>query len=137
MAKGSNISRHALSAPLSPELAQEHKVRSMVIREGDTVAVQRGSFQDVEGKVTSADHKRGRVLVEGVTREKADGSTKQVPIHASKVVIRRLALDDERRREILERRAAAPQQGEEKPKSGQGRKRAETKTGEAKQGEGR
>jgi len=126
LARGSTVSRHLLSAPLSPELVQEHKVRRIVVRKGDTVAILRGGFQDVEGKVTDVDRQRGYIYIEGVTREKADGTTKQIPIHSSKVVIRRLALDDKRRKEILERRAATTQSRvEEKPKSRQRGKRAE------------
>lgn len=127
MAKDSTVSRHLLSASLSPELVQEHKVHNMVIREGDTVAILRGNFQDVEGKVTKVDRRRGYVYIEGVTRERADGTTRHIPIHSSKVVLRRLALDDKRRKEILERRVATlqPKVEEEKPKSSQRGKRAE------------
>ena len=127
MAKDSTVSRHLLSASLSPELVQEHRVRNMVVREGDTVAILRGNFQDVEGKVTKVDRRRGYVYIEGVTRERADGTTRQIPIHSSKVVLRRLVLDDKRRKEILERRMATlqPKVEEEKPKSSQRAKRTE------------
>jgi len=128
LAKDSTVSRHLLSASLSPELVQEHKVRSMVVRSGDTVAILRGGFRDVEGKVTKVNRWRGYVYIEGVTREKADGTSVQIPIHSSKVVIRRLELDDKRRKEILERRAATlqPKSEDEKPKSRRGGKRAES-----------
>jgi len=127
LAKDSTVSRHLLSASLSPELVQEHKVHNMAVREGDTVAILRGNFQDVEGKVTKVDRRRGYVYIEGVTRERADGTSRQIPIHSSKVVLRRLALDDKRRKEILERRVATlqPKIEEEKPKSSQRGKRAE------------
>ena len=99
----------ALSASLSPELSQEHRIHSMGIREGDTVAILRGNFRDVEGKVSKVDRQSGYVYIEGVTREKADGSTRQIPVHASKVALRRLVLDDKRRKEIIDRRASATQ----------------------------
>ena len=125
MAKDSSGSSRLLSASLSPELTQEHKVHNMVIREGDTVAILRGNFRDVEGKVAKVDLRRGYVYIEGVTRERADGSTRQIPIHASKVILRRLALDDKRRKEILERRVSTPQpKEEEKPKSRRRTRRA-------------
>lgn len=127
MAKSSTASRHGLSASLSSELVQEHKVHSMVVRSGDTVAILRGSFRDVEGKVTKVDLRRGYLYIEGVTREKADGTTKLIPIHSSKVVIRRLVLDDKRRKEILERRTTTPlSKVEEKPKSRRRGRRAES-----------
>ena len=64
-----------ISCPLSlsPELVQEHRVHSMVIHNGDTVAILRGNFQDVEGKVSKVDRQKGYIYIEGVTREKADG----------------------------------------------------------------
>jgi len=100
----------------------------MVVRRGDTVAILRGSFRDVEGRVSKVDRQRGDVYIEGVTSEKADGSARQIPVHSSKVVIRRLALDDKRRKEILERRAATPEPKaeEERPKSRLRGRRART-----------
>jgi len=98
-----------LSASLSPELSQEHRIHSMGIREGDTVGILRGNFRDVEGKVSKVDRQSGYVYIEGVTREKADGSTRQIAVHASKVALRRLVLDDKRRKEIIDRRASATQ----------------------------
>jgi len=115
-----------LSASLSAELFQEHKVRSLGVRNGDTVAVSRGNFRDVEGKVSKVDRKTGYVYIEGVTREKADGSARQIPIHSSKIVIRRLVLDDKRRKEVLQRRVSTSTdlKLEEKPKSKRGAKGA-------------
>jgi large subunit ribosomal protein L24 len=98
--------RHALSAQLSHELSNTYRVRSIDVRKGDTVLITRGEFKGIEGKVIRVERSKGFVYIEGVTRERADGSIVQVPIHASKVSIRQLMLDDKRRKEILERRAA-------------------------------
>ena len=112
-------SNNLLSASLSPELAQEHKVHNLGVRSGDTVTIMRGNFQDVEGKVSRVDRRTGYVYVEGVTREKADGSARQIPVHSSKIVIRRLVLDDKRRKGIIQRKALTSTELklEEKPKS--------------------
>jgi large subunit ribosomal protein L24 len=99
------IQTRSVSAPLSEELSLKHGVGKMDVRKGDTVIVARGNFRGVEGKVTSVDRKSGRIFVEGVSRERADGTTRLVSIHASKVIIRQLVLDDKRRKDILERRA--------------------------------
>jgi len=99
------IKRKQLSAALSEELVEEYKVLSMQIREGDTVRILRGDFEGVEGKVTKADSKKGFINVEGATRERADGTVKFVLIHPSKVAIRKLNLDDPRRKDIIARRA--------------------------------
>lgn len=74
----------------------------------------RGDFKGFEGKVTSVDRKEYRIFVEGVTREKVDGSTALVPIHPSKVMITRLNLDDKWRREILKRKGGVTEKAEEK-----------------------
>ena len=93
------------SAPLSPELFEEYKTRSMQVREGDTVTIMRGNFSGIEGKVTKINYKKTSLYVDGVTREKADGTSIPIPIHPSKVAIKNLNLDDKRRKEILQRKS--------------------------------
>lgn len=90
-----------LSAGLSEELRKKHERRSYPIRTGDTVRITRGDFQGIEGKVSEVDRETGRIFVEGVTREKVSGKTVKVPIHASKVMITTLNLDDKWRAEAL------------------------------------
>jgi len=94
------------SAPLSPDLKSSHNTNSVSVRTGDTVRVMRGDYKGFEGKVTEVDRRRCRIFVEGVTREKVDGSTALVPIHPSKVTITHLNLDDKWRREILKRKGS-------------------------------
>ena len=92
------------SAPLSPKLKESHNTNSVPVRTGDTVKIMRGDRKGFEGKVSQVDRKRYRILVEGVTREKVDGTTTLNPIHPSKVMITRLNLDDRWRRKMLERK---------------------------------
>jgi large subunit ribosomal protein L24 len=89
----------------------------------------RGDKKGVEGKVSKVDRKKYRIFVEGVTREKVDGTAIPVPIHPSKVMIINLNLDDKWRRKILERKSKkakveAPEKPEakEKPKKKKGKK---------------
>lgn len=89
---------------LSPELRKSYGTRSLHVRSGDTVRVMRGDRKGFEGKVTRVDRKRYRIYVEGLTREKVDGTTIFVPIHPSKVMLTKLNLDDKWRKKILERR---------------------------------
>jgi len=93
-----------LSAHLSSELRETYNTRSLPVRTGDTVRVLRGDYKGVEGKVMRVDRKKYRIFIEGITREKADGTTMLVPIHPSNVEIIRLNLDDKFRKKILERR---------------------------------
>jgi len=103
--------RH-FSAPLSSSLKASHKTNSIPVRVGDTVRVMRGDRKGFEGKVTKVDRKNYRVFVEGLTREKVDGSTIQTPVHPSKVMITALNLDDKWRREAL--KPLVPSREEEK-----------------------
>jgi large subunit ribosomal protein L24 len=91
-----------LSAPLSEELKERYGRRSFTIRKGDTVRIMRGEYKGVEGKVTRVFREEGRVAVEGVTREKVAGGTIPIKIHASKVMITSLDLDDKWRRDRIE-----------------------------------
>jgi len=93
----------SFSAPLSPELKKSHNTNSIPVRTGDTVKLVRGDRKGFEGKVTSVDRTKYRIFVEGVTREKVDGTTMLIPIHPSKVMITRLNLDDKWRRKMLKR----------------------------------
>jgi len=97
----SHVRYKLFSAPLSPALKADHKVSSVPVRAGDTVRIMRGDRKGTEGKVAQVDRNRYRLFVEGVTREKVDGSAVQIPLHPSKVMITSLNLDDKWRRESL------------------------------------
>ena len=100
-----------LSAHLSDELRAKYGTRSLPIRKGDTVKIMRGEYAGVEGKVVAVYREIGRIAVEGVTREKIAGGTAPVKIHASKVMITALNLEDKWRQKILERRGGAKKVG--------------------------
>lgn len=108
MGKTKLVGRKAFSASLSSELVKEHGVRSMILRKGDTVIAMRGSFRDIEGKVTKVDRKNILINVEGIVKEKVDGTSIFLPVHPSKVKITKLNFDDRRRKEILKRKASKP-----------------------------
>ena len=106
----SHVRSKLFSAPLSSTLKDAHKVSSIPVRTGDTVRIMRGDKKGVEGKITKVDRSKYRLFVEGITREKVDGTAIQVPIHPSKVMITNLNLDDKRRRESL--KVEAPKEAE-------------------------
>jgi large subunit ribosomal protein L24 len=95
------------SAPLSSKLIESHGTGSVPVRSGDTVMIMRGDRKGSEGKVTRVDRKNYRIFIEGIDREKVDGTKILVPIHPSKVMITRLNLDDKWRKKILERKGLA------------------------------
>ena len=113
--QAANHRRHKhFAAPLSPELKASHGFRALPVRSGDSVRIMRGDQKGFEGKVTRIDQKKYRIHVEGLTREKVDGTTIFVPIHPSKVMITRLNLDDKWRKKILERKKEARKKIEER-----------------------
>lgn len=62
----------------------------------------RGDFTGIEGKVNKVETSRGRLIVEGLTREKASGTSALVTVHSSKVMITNLNLSDKWRADTLE-----------------------------------
>merc|ERR1712137_906735 len=99
----SSVRRKIMSAHLNKELSHKYHVKSMPIRKDDEVIVVRGSHRGCEGKVIQVYRKKYVIHIERVTREKSNGSTVNVGIHPSNVVITKLKLDRDRRA-ILERK---------------------------------
>ena len=97
--------RHKLmAASLSPELAASKGIKTLPVKKGDTVRVVRGDHMGFEGKVNRVDLKRYRIFLEGLTREKVDGTNIFVSVHPSKVMIKNLKLDDKWRKAIVDRK---------------------------------
>ena len=111
--------RHKLmAAPLSNELAASRGAKTLPVRKGDTVQIKRGDNKGFEGKVSRVDLKAYRIYLEGLTREKVDGTNIFISVHPSKVQIRSLNLDDKWRKNILERKKAVEKPAKaEKPKA--------------------
>ncbi len=99
-----HIRRKFLTAPLAPTLRREVGIKRLPVRKGDTVLIMRGEFAGHEGKVVRVSVKKARIYVEGATRRKVDGTEIFVPIHASKVMITKLDLSDDKRKEIIKRK---------------------------------
>ena len=110
-----------MSAHVSRTLSAAKGAKSLPVRKGDTVLIKRGDNAGFEGKVSRIDLKAYRIYIEGLTREKVDGTNIFLPIHPSKVEIRNLNLDDKWRKDILNRKQAvekpAKPKKEEKPKA--------------------
>jgi len=104
-----HIRHKHFAAPLSPELRASRGVRALPVRSGDAVRIMRGNHKGFEGKVTRIDRRKYRIYVEGLTREKVDGTTILVSIHPSKVMITNLNLEDKWRKQVLERKRKAPE----------------------------
>jgi len=103
---------HAFSGHLSSELRSSHNSRTFTMKKGDTVRVLRGDYKGYEGKIQRVNRKSYRIFVDGINKEKADGTSIPVSIHPSKVEIIKLDLDDKWRTKILDRKGT---EEEEKP----------------------
>jgi len=92
-----------LAAHLSKELRMQMKKRSLPVRKGDEVKVMRGKFKGITGKISKIDLKRLKVYIENVKRKKVSGEEVHVPIHPSKLLLINPNMDDQRRKEAIER----------------------------------
>lgn len=103
-----HVKRKMLSAHLSKDLSKQYGKRSARVCVGDTVIILRGAedVRGVEGKVLSVITDEGRVTIEGVTINQADGTSVARPVHASNLVITKLNLDDAWRKDALSRKEA-------------------------------
>lgn len=100
----SHVRYRSFGAPLSPELRTSQKTKTLPVRRGDTVRVLRGDNKGFEGKINTIDRANYRIYIEGLTREKVDGTAIPVSVHPSKIMITNLNLDDKWRRRIVERK---------------------------------
>lgn len=106
-----------LNAHLSPELRKEMKgKRSLMIKKGDKVKIMRGKNKKKEGKIVKVDHKKAKVFIEKITRKKADGTEKLIPIKASNLLIIELEQKDEKRIKTGKKQETKTEKKEEKEK---------------------
>jgi len=123
--------RHKMmAAPLSSELAAQKGAKTLPVRKGDTVRILRGDNKGFEGKVSRVDLKAYRIYMEGLTREKVDGTNIFLGVHPSKVQIRTLNLDDKYRKETILGRKTAPAKKAAKAKPAAKAKAAKKQTEE-------
>jgi len=96
-----HVQGHYLAAPLSRELREQYKRRSIRVVTGDTVKILRGDAKGEEGVVDEVNVGRCTLLVHGVSLTKADNTEVPRPVHPSNVRITRLNLKDRKRAERL------------------------------------
>ena len=94
-----------LSANLSKELRKKYAKRNLPLRKGDEVLIMRGAFKKKKAKVTSVDLKNTRIALEGIQRNKKDGSKVNVFFHPRALQILTLHLEDKQRLAILNRKS--------------------------------
>jgi len=107
-----HLKRKILTAKLSEEAQKQVGVKRLPIRKGDTVIIIRGDNAGTEGKVVQVELKSGRVMMENVTRKKADGTPVYVKVHASKVMLVKVDTSDPWRKKIIERKQEGMNNGQ-------------------------
>lgn len=122
--------RKQMASHLSEELLLKYNRRSMTAITGDEVKVLRGDHRGKSGKIVEVDVSVRKVVVEGVTNKKADGTEVPLPVDPSNLLIVKLNLEDKRREAKLDETAKAAK-GEPKVQkaskaSGKGGKSAKT-----------
>jgi len=92
-----------VASPLSRELREKYKRRTLSPRKGDKVRVMRGDFKGNTGEVTRVSLKTYKIYIDGITIKKADGTDVERAMDPSNVMITDLFMDDKERRDVLER----------------------------------
>ncbi|MHA1130776.1 MAG: 50S ribosomal protein L24 [Candidatus Helarchaeota archaeon] len=86
------------------DVAMEHGIKKLSIRTGDTVLVVRGEFRDMEGKVSKINRQKSQIFIDGASIEKSSGTTFDIPIHPSNVVLTKIEVKkDKWRQKIIKR----------------------------------
>jgi large subunit ribosomal protein L24 len=110
-----HIKARFMASNLSKELREKQKKRNIEIRKGDMVKIMRGEFSGKNGKINNVDIKKERVSIEGIQRQKKDGTKVNVYFHPSKLQItelverkRKMKVNKEIKQENKEKKENAP-----------------------------
>ena len=100
-----HIRHKMIAANLSKELRKKYGRRNFPLRKGDKVKIMRGQFKGKTGKIEEINLKKLKVVVEGIFRNKKDGSKVRVYLDPSNLQIQELNLDDKERIKALKRKS--------------------------------
>jgi large subunit ribosomal protein L24 len=103
-----HLKRKMLSVNLSKELRKKFKKRNIVVRKGDTVKVMKGKFKLKTGKIMEVNVKKSKVIIEGITVKKQDGSKANIKMRPSNLQIIELNLNDKKRMKSNKEQKAEP-----------------------------
>jgi len=91
-----HLKQKMLAAHLSKDLRKKHGIRSIALREGDSIKVMRGHFKAKAGKIASLNLKKGTAYIEGIQRTRKDGTKVSVPLQSSNLLVTALVEDRKR-----------------------------------------
>lgn len=98
-----HIKQVMVTANLNKDLRKKYGRRNFPVIKGDNVKVLRGNFKNKVGKITEVDLTKLRVSVEGLQRQKKDGTKVNVYFDPSKIQIQELELKDSKRERRLKK----------------------------------
>ena len=100
-----HIKHKLLGAHLSKDLRTKYKKRAFPVRKGDKVKIMIGKFRGIIGEIERVDTRKSKVFVKGAELKKKEGAPAvSYPIHASKLQVITLNLNDKKRIKALERK---------------------------------
>jgi large subunit ribosomal protein L24 len=101
-----HIRKKFLSVHLSNDLKKKHGMRNITVKTGDKVKIIKGDYKGREGKVSQVSLKKTLVYVEGIERQRRDGTKSMLGIAPANMILTELNTEDKRR---------MPQAAEKKP----------------------
>jgi large subunit ribosomal protein L24 len=87
-------------AHVADSIRDKYKVKTITLRKSDEVVIIKGDYKGVRGLITKVNRNQGKIYVEGVTRERADGTVVPIPLPPSNVIVTKLDVSDKRRLEV-------------------------------------
>ncbi len=97
-----HIKAKLVSVNLAKPLRKTSEKRNVPVRKDDKVKIMRGKFKGKEGKVLSVSTKYSKVIVEGITIKKMDGSQANVPLKPSNLQI--IEMTDRKQKAVSEKK---------------------------------
>jgi large subunit ribosomal protein L24 len=91
-----HVKRRILSSNLSKELRKKIGKRSVPLRKDDTVRIMTGEFKKQKGKISEVSRHKMKVYIEGIQKQKKDGTKVNIPFDPSNLQITELAEDKKR-----------------------------------------
>ncbi len=91
-----------LSARLSDEIRDELETKTLPLRRGDRVQVMTGEFEGSKGIIRNIDREEQKVYIDGLSKNRQDGTEIHVPFAPSNLQVVALSIEDEKRIERYE-----------------------------------
>jgi large subunit ribosomal protein L26e len=104
-----------MSAVLSKDLRKKHEIKSLPVRKDDEVQIMNGTWKGQKGKVTQVYRLRDCLYIEKISKNKPNGQSIRIPIHASNVRITNIKLTKDRQN-LIDRKRAGRSDGKNKGK---------------------